>query len=212
MLGTHEPYLTAATGALAGVLASDAAERWAAEARGLAAHGVKELPVVPIAAGSSAPAIEAVIDRYNHANPRNLLFAVALLPDAPDEAAGVMAAPAAPAPTGDDPETILADVLRCHGGFVVPGLWRELAAFPHVLEPAWRAVRPLGAAPAVQDARAELRARARGPTAEIAVPEPRAMGMDAEEARSVHEILGWFAEGIAAMVVEIEYLRRLVRA
>jgi hypothetical protein len=209
VLGPYEPYLTAATDALAGVLSGPASAEFAAAARRRAAAATAEWRAGALCPGDRAADIGAMIERYNTANPRNLLFATALLPDSPREA-GVMAAAATPPPPHDDVESILEDIRIVHGDYVLPGLWRELAAHPHVLAPAWRAVRPLAGSPAFLEARAALTEQARAATADVRVSDPAAHGLRGDELQAVERVLAWFSDGIAAMIVEIEYLRRLV--
>jgi hypothetical protein len=117
------------------------------------------------------------------------------------------------APAGNlaDPEAVLVDIEEAHGGFVRPGLWRELSEFPEVLPAAWLAVRPLAELAAFQEARASILAAASEAVAGIEPPEPERLGLSAEAQRSIETILSWFTRGIAAMIVEIEYLRRVSR-
>lgn len=209
MLGVHESYLTAATESAGGLIQGDAGDAFAARARELAGQAALSFPAAPISLGADAEKINAMFDRYNRANPRNLLFARALLPDGPVDAGGVMGPREAGATNFADPEAVLADVEAAHGGFVKPGLWRELADFPVVLLEAWSAVRPLADAPAFQDARSSLLAAASSVAADVEPPDPLALGLGAEAASSIGAILSWFTRGIAAMIIEIEYLRQI---
>lgn len=210
MLGPYEAYLTAATDALADVLSGPAGAEFAELARRRAAETAERWPQVDLRAGDVAPDICAMIERYSTANPRSLLFAIALLPGPPPDA-GVMAAPAAPAPR-DDPAAILEDVRAVHGGRIVPGLWRELAAHRDVLVRAWGAARPLAGSASFHEAQVAIAGHARSATAGLQTPDPASHGLDADHWRAVEDILAWFGQGIAAMIVEIEYLRRLLAA
>lgn len=212
MLAVWEPYLTAATDALAGLLASDEAERLAVEAHaraGEAVAGLRESPAIPL--GPAGDEAIAILDRYKRANPRNLLFAQALLPTAPSAPGEVMGPPEHPPPQTDDPGPLLADILECHGGVVRPGMWRELAETPHVLGPMWRAARWFGGEESFQRARTAIAELAREAAGGIAAPDPRAHGLGADEVREVEATLIRFVRLITAMIVEIEYLRRIVR-
>lgn len=214
MLGVHEGYLAAATDALAGLLASDAAEQFCVQARRQPSRAASRLPAGSISLGASEGEVDALLERYARANPRSLLFARALLPAGPTDPGDVMG----PREVGDtpldasDPESILADVLDCHGGFVQPGAWRELAAYPEVLAQAWRAVRPLSDVPAFQETRGCIVAMATEIVGGLTPPDPLELGLSPEEVRSIQAILTWFTRGIAAMIVEVEYLRRIAHA
>jgi len=206
MLGVHEVYLRAATDAVAGLIAGEAGERFAAEARRGARTAAARMPPASIALGGDGEEITALFDRYNTANPRNLLFARALNPRGPTDPGAVMG-PSDREPAGADVESILAEVLDTHGGFVQPGMWRELAAYPEVLAPAWQAVAPLGRSPVFQEARSSITELAGSAAAAVSPPDAIALGLAPEEARAVEQILNWFIRGISAMIVEIEYLR-----
>lgn len=205
MLGRWPGYLAAATDALAPVLASPAAEAFARAARDRAA--ATPLPGAPVPAGDELPDVVAILERYNTANPRSLLFATALLPDAPAPA-GLMEPGAGPEVAG----ALLDDVRARHGGFVVPGVWRELAARPAVGATAWWQIRPLADAPGFHAARAAVRELALAETAGLAVPPLAGTHVAPEDRAEVERIVGWFAHGIPAVLVEIEHLRRLLRA
>lgn len=209
MLGTYELYLTAATDLVGELLASDAAEEFAVRARQRASRGVTGVPAARIPLGADADAVEALLERYNRANPRNLLAARALLRTGPLDPGGVMDPGIVTAPSAEDPDSILADVFEAHGGFVQPGLWRELADFPAILAQAWRAVLPLAEEPAFQETRAAIGELAAEATAGLNPPDPSDLGFDPGEVRSIEAILSWFHRGIAAMIVEVEYLRRI---
>lgn len=212
MLAVHEPYLSAATDALADLLASDRAEQFAAEARARARHGAAELPASPgIPLGPAKGDVGSILERYGRANPRNLLFAQALLPSAPTGLGDVIGAPSTPPPDTDQPETILADILETHGGFVLPGMWRELAAWPRLLGQLWSTVRAVTDVAQFQRARFSIVEPARAATDDVTSPDPTALGLGTEEVDEIERILDWFVQVITAMIVEIEYLTLMVR-
>jgi hypothetical protein len=92
------------------------------------------------------------------------------------------------------------DILMCHGGFTVPGLWRELAhGWPDLAERAWTEIRRLAQAPRFASGRDELVALAS--EARPAASFPRAVDPDVERT------VTWFAQAIPTMVLEIECLR-----
>ena len=208
MLGVHQEYLTAATQSVGELVGSDRGESFAAHARDIASQAALAFPEVSITPGADSEAIHSMFDRYNRANPRNLLFTRAMLPEGPRDAGTVMGASRDEPTSFAGPEEVVADVEAAHGGFVKPGLWRELAEFPAVLTESWLAVRPLAGLPAFQEARAALLDAASDTAAGVVVaPDPRELGFSDEEAASIETILIWFTRGISAMVVEIEYLR-----
>ncbi|MBK5116333.1 MAG: hypothetical protein JJE23_05360 [Thermoleophilia bacterium] len=209
MLGVHESYLAAAADSIEGLIEGGGGEAFAVGARGLAGRAAADFPAASIQLGREADPINAMFERYNRANPRNLLVARALLPAGPDDAGGVMG-PRENGPTSfADQEAVLVDVEAAHGGFVRPGLWRELAEFPEVLTEAWLAVSPLGDVPAFQDARASILSAATSAAADVDPPDPRELGLGGEAVRSIEATLSWFTRGISAMIIEIEYLRRI---
>lgn len=199
MLAVHEDYLAAVVDAAS----ATPAERRATYARrgvALAAEVARQLEPGPVSAGEDAGAIGAVLDRYNVANPAGMLILAALSDGL--EPARVLEAPL-PERAG---RTLQDDVLLCHGGFTVPGLWRELAhGWPDVAERAWTQIRSLAQAPRFAGGRNDLVA-----LASEAVPAtafPRA-GVDPE----VERIVAWFARAIPTMVLEIECLRLAITA
>jgi hypothetical protein len=204
MLACYERFLVEAVDALADALRGDRTECFAMAARALGAVAAERLDGPPIDPGADRAAILALIDRYNVANPRNLLFAVGLAGGRPPGAALPIMEPPLP-PARDD---LLADVEACHGGLTVPGLWRELAAWPEVAGTAWSHVRPLAGRPDFDRARTEILALARRTAGAAAAPEPAGLGYGPEDIAAIDEILAWFPRGISTMVVEIEYLRR----
>jgi hypothetical protein len=199
-LGCHEPFLTAAVDRLALVLEGATADRFGAAARGRGAAAAEALGLEPLPAGGARAEALALVERYNAANPRGLLFALALAGDAAGDGPAVMRPPL-PEPADDLP----ADVRACHGGVTVPGLWRELAASaPSLARAAWAQIRPLAGDERFASARRDvLRAAREAIAAAPAPPEP-----PAGERAAIDGILAGFIPTIAAMVVEIEILRR----
>ena len=154
MLAVHEDYLAAVVDAAS----ATPAERRATYARrgvGLAADVARDLDPGSVSAGEDTAAIQGVIERYNVANPAGMLILAALSDGL--EPARVLEAPL-PERAG---RSLLDDVLMCHGGFTVPGLWRELAhGWPDVAERAWTEIRSLAQAPRFASGRDELLALA----------------------------------------------------
>ena len=158
MLAVHEDYLAAVVDAAS----ATPAERRATYARRgveLAADVARQLDPGSVSAGEDTAAIQGVIERYNVANPAGMLILAALSDGL--EPARVLEAPL-PERAG---RSLQDDVLMCHGGFTVPGLWRELAhGWPDVAERAWTEIRSLAQTPRFASGRDELRgARVRGP-------------------------------------------------
>jgi len=193
MLALHESYLTAVVDALA----ATSAPRRAARARAcvaLAAGVATRLDPPPLDAGTDGPRVAALLDRYNVANPSGLLVLTALATGL-EPARGVLEPPLPPRAG----RSLNDDVLACHGGFTVPGLWRELAhGWPALAEQAWSEIRALAEAPAFGAGRAELIALAAGAIGPGELPAPPA---------EVERIVAWFARAIPSMVLEIECLR-----
>jgi hypothetical protein len=208
MLGRWPDWLAAAVDTIGPLLATREADAFATDARQRAASAA--LPGDAVHAGDDAPAVLAVLERYNRANPRSLLFATALDGGAP-RPRGLMG-PGAPdaSPWSGDPGGVLEDVRARHGGLVLPGVWRELAGWPDLLEAAWRQVRPLAAVPAFQHARTAVADLALAATSGTVAPSPADHGVPDADLAELATITGWFAHGIPAVIVEIEYLRRLV--
>lgn len=210
MLGVYGRYLAAAVEEAAPLIAGEAGARFAAEARRTSTEAVAGMSGSPLDAGADHAAVEALIDRYNEANPRNLLFVVAL---APQPAAPLTVMPVdlpQPPALADANDAILADVLRCHGGFTTPGFWRELAAWPDLFAAAWEAVRPLARDRRFHDARAAVRELAGAAAVEVVPPDPAALGYDSDDVAAIARILTFFEQAITSMVVEIEIVRGLL--
>ena len=185
-------------------------EAFAAAARRRGQVAAQRMPGGALDAGSAARDVRAVLDRYNVANPRNLLLVYALGGAGAGSAQtgpAVMRDPL-PAPAAD----LLEDVRACHGGFTVPGMWRELVAgWPDVAARAWRLVRPLAAEDELHAATGELIERGRELVGGLAVPDAAALGYGPADQAAIADILAWFRLGIPTMVVEIEYVRDRLR-
>ena len=123
MLGRHGPYLAAGVDAVLERADAPALERLAADGRAVGAAAAARLPGPALDAGREAPAVAALLERYNTVNPRGIAFVLALRGDTPRPPAPVLRAPLPPPVPG-----LLDDVRACHAGLTVPGLWRELAA------------------------------------------------------------------------------------
>ena len=153
-----------------------------------------------MSAGEDTAAIQGVIERYNVANPAGMLILAALSDGL--EPARVLEAPL-PERAG---RSLQDDVLMCHGGFTVPGLWRELAhGWPDVAERAWTEIRSLAQTRRFASGRDELVA-----LASEAIPATAFPRADADP--EVERIVTWFARAIPTMVLEIECLRLAITA
>jgi hypothetical protein len=201
MLAVHERYLAAVVDALA----ATSARRRAAHARACVEFAVRvaaELDPPALDAGTDAPRVAALLDRYNVANPSGLLVLTALAMGL-EPARGVLEPPL-PSRAG---RSLDDDVLACHGGFTVPGLWRELGhGWPALAERAWNQIRALAEAPRFGTGRTELVALAAGAIGPGELPRPAAV-LTGRDAAEVEPIVAWFACAIPTMVLEIECLR-----
>lgn len=206
MLARREELLVSAVGALEPLLAGGRAGRYAAAVRDRGGSAAARLPGGGLDAGDDGPELLALLERYNRANPLNLLFALALLPDEPAWTPAVMGPPPPRRPG------LLADVLACHGGFTVPGVWRELAHLPGPARRAWELIRPLAGSAALAAARDDVIELARAELATVTVPTAEQLGYGEADIAAVRDTLAWFPHGIATMVIEIEYLRLRVEA
>ncbi|QEC48403.1 hypothetical protein FSW04_13045 [Baekduia soli] len=203
MLGRHGPYLAAGVDAVLEHADASALEQLAADGRAVGAAAAAGLPGPALDAGREAPAVAALLERYNTVNPRGIAFVLALRGDTARPPAPVLRAPLPPPVPG-----LLDDVRACHAGLTVPGLWRELAAgHPAVAGQAWALVRPLAGDPALEAARDAVTDGARRLVAGVAAPDPAALGCDEDARREIAAILDWFVVAIPTMVVVIEILR-----
>jgi hypothetical protein len=204
MLARHELYLAAAVDALTGGIDASTRHAFAQRARGVTADALDAGGAggaVTLGTGGEHAEVVELLTRYHEANPRGMLVVRALARGV-RPATGVMSPPLPP----PAPE-LLADVRACHGGFTVPGMWRELhARHPAVALGAWPAVRELATTPGFDAARAAVMALADEAMATVTPPRPAELGADPTAVAEIEEILAWFSVGIPSMVVEIEYL------
>ncbi|MDO8309262.1 MAG: hypothetical protein Q7V58_13015 [Actinomycetota bacterium] len=155
--------------------------------------------------GPRAAGVSQAIGRYRAANPTNLLFSLAISGPTTTWQPGVMAPPLPP-PCAD----IWQDIRGCHGGPIVPGLWRDLAPWPDELRQLWRQTRLaadggdiLTARQPVLDAALDLLSDA-GLASDSGVLD--CLPPDAAMAFS------WFPVGVASMIVEGEFLHQLTNS
>ncbi len=195
-LAVHPAALAVAVGALPAVVEAARAEGFADEVVGLAGS-LTSAPQLRAVEESAAPA--AVVERYRRANPLNLLFAVSVL-GVEDPPLPVMV-PVLPPPLPQEDD----DILLCHGGSVLPGLWRELAAWPSWRSAAWSAIREDAAAGGLAAAHGAVMRLAGEHAATSAHPAVRDEVASLLPQDAVHD-LRRFAVVIAAMVVEAEWL------
>jgi hypothetical protein len=201
MLAVHEGYLAAVVDAL-GATSAPRRAAYAGACVELAARVAAQLDPPALDAGANAPRVTALLDRYNVANPSGLLVLTALATGL-QPARGVLEPPLPPR-AGRSLED---DVLACHGGFTVPGLWRELAhGWPALAERAWNEMRALAQAPRFATGRTELVALAADAIGPSELPRPAAV-LTGHDTAEVERIVAWFARAIPTMVLEIECLR-----
>ncbi len=206
-----ERYLADALDALAPLIGGADARRFAAATCARAAEAAAELDIPPLRLGSAKREVLAIIDRYNAANPRSLLFVTALSASAErnattvaEGASGVMEdVPHSAAPT--DTRPILDEIRVLHGDCTVPGMWRELSRFPAVLRQAWAALRHTPGQAAFAQAQADIAMLARAEVqCRLAAQLPTAQ-------QRTRNLLRHFKGVITAMIVEIECLRAAAR-
>jgi len=151
-----------------------------------------------------------LLDRYNRANPLNLLLTLLLAgPDAVlrDD---VMRPPLPDPPSGEGVDELLADIRACHGGVTVPGLWREMFGATGSARPIWESVRASAEEGHVVRSRDAVFDAARE-----AVPEQDHLTWLVEEhspqdRAGIDRIVGWFPSGISAMIAEIEIMKTVL--
>lgn len=211
LLADHERYLRAATDAFLGGRFYSVEEGGRA-ARRIGWDAAALIVDAPVCVGSAARPIRALIEAYNQVNPPSLLFTVFLAPE-PTSRFCVMEPPLPP-PPGHDGEALLADIEACHGGFNLPGFWRELAAgWPQHAASAWSLVRRLPAKAGFSRARAAVVSLATSSlttarTSRRVAPTPAEVGCSTAEAAEIARILSFYAIVIPTMIVEIECLRQ----
>jgi hypothetical protein len=207
LLGRHQRYLAAALDALfAGPLPD--VDTHASRTRRIGQAAAATLVRRPPRAQADAPAILALLERYNEANPRSLLVTTPLARDLA-RPSGVMESPLPAAPPGGDVDDVLADIRTCHGQFNLPGLWREFAhGWPGLLADAWLLVRALASASEFRSSRDAVLSLALETAAGCVAPSPADVGCDQREVLEINRILAWYQLVIATMIIEIECLRR----
>jgi hypothetical protein len=206
LLADHPTYLRLATESFLAQL-PDALDEHARAVRAVGASAAPALALSAWEVGPAAPSIAALIDSYNQVNPPSLLFTLSLS-RAPTIGSGVMEPPLPEPPPAADSEALLADIDVCHGGFKVPGFWRELVArWPRQAAFAWKLVRRLPENEGFARAREAVRLLALDKTPRGAVPAPSDMGCSRMEGEHIARILSFYAVVIPTMLVEIECLR-----
>ena len=203
LLADHESYLQSVLEAFLARLPGGVDEH-ARATRLIGARAAAALVEVPLPAGSEYQPIMELIDAYNQANPRSLLFTVFVARRA-SSPWRVMEPPLPAHAPGDD---LLADIKACHGGFMVPGFWRELAErWPGLAARAWSLVAPLAAGGPFAAARDEVHALAREAVVGSAAT-PEELGRTQTEANEIARIVSFYEIVIPTMVIEIECVRR----
>ncbi len=152
------------------------------------------------------PAVVDVVERYRRANPLNLLFSMSIMGAEARPTQSVMEPPLAPGP---GPEGIQQDILVSHGGFITPGIWRDLAPWPVSLQTLWLSTRAVA-----QDGRLALARNAVLDLAAAALCGTELKYLPARLApllpRSAVSDLAWFPIGVSSMIVECEWLHTLI--
>lgn len=164
----------------------------------------------PIDAGERLDDIRDLLEGYNRANPLTLLLTLLLAgPDAVlrDD---VMSPPLPVPPSGDGVEELLGDILACHGGVTVPGLWREMFRAPSSARPMWETVRASAEAGHIARAREAVFDAAR----EIVSDQDYLTGLvedqSPQDRAGIDRVLTWFPSGISTMIAEIELMKAIV--
>ncbi len=152
------------------------------------------------------PAVVDVVERYRNANPLNLLFSMSIMGAEARTTQTVMESPLGPAPS---PDGIQQDIIDSHGGFITPGIWRDLSPWPVSLQEFWLSTRAIA-----QDGRLVV--------ARDAVMERAAAVLFGSELEYLPAQIGsllprsalsdftWFPIGVSTMVVEGEWLHTLI--
>lgn len=206
LLADHDRYLRAAVDAFL-ERPPDGIEDHGLQVRRIASEAAAAMVDTPWQTGTSAQPIRALIDAYNQVNPPSLLFTLFLARE-PTCSFRVMESPLPAPPPGHDAEALLADIRACHGGFNVPGFWRELAAgWPEQAASAWELVRRLPERNGFARAREAVRSLALQTIAGGGAPAPAELGCAPDDAVELAKILSSYAVVIPTMVLEIECLR-----
>jgi hypothetical protein len=197
-MATHPAALAAAVAPLGSIVHLARQENFARRSQRLAA-GL--LAVDPSLQTLTPRGPRSVVERYRAANPLNLVFAVAVLGLGPAPRP-VMAPPLGP-PHADEDE----DIEACHGGVVLPGLWRELAPWAPWRSAAWSVLRAEAEAGHLRTAREEVLAAAADLVSRSPVGAAHKEVLPLLPPAVAAELRG-FPAVIASMVVEAEWLVR----
>lgn len=149
--------------------------------------------------------LRRLLHDYAKANAFGLLFSVALLGAPVRVYPGVLGAttPVTPAPD------LLADIVACHGGLILPGFWRDVTAIPDVGVPLWAAVRSHGREGHFARARLEILSVTEELPADSVIS-ATALKAGAAIPPDLMALLAWFPTGISTMIAEVEWLRERV--
>jgi len=150
-----------------------------------------------------------LLDRYNQANPVNLLLTLLLTGSDTVLRNDVMRPPLPDPPSRENVEEFLTDIWACHGYVTVPGLWREMFRAPDSARPIWQSVR----ASAAEGNVARCGDAVIGAALQ-SIPEEDYLtwlleGQPPQDRADIDRILNWFPSGISAMIAEIELVKTL---
>ncbi|MDP1878366.1 MAG: hypothetical protein Q8M17_12495 [Actinomycetota bacterium] len=173
------------------------------KARSLA---VAALPARAQGQGPRAAGVSKAIGRYRAANPTNLLFSLAISSPTTTWQPGVMAPPLPP-PCAD----IWQDIRGCHGGPIVPGLWRDLAPWPDELRQLWRQTRLAADGGDILAARQPVLAAAQDLLSDAGLGTRDGGVLDSLPPDAAMEF-SWFPVGVASMIAEGEFLDQLTNS
>ena len=197
-LAAHPAALEAAVAPLGSIVHLAREEDFVDRAQRLAARLFAVDPSVKTVA---PPGARSVVERYRAANPLNLVFAVAVLDVGPTPGS-VMAPPLGPSRVDENE-----DIEACHGGVVLPGLWRELAPSARWRSAAWSALRSEAEAGHLRTARDQVLAAAADLVSRSPVAAAHEQVLPLLPPAVAAELRG-FPAVIASMVVEAEWLVR----
>lgn len=207
-LAIYDRFLIACVDTASDALSGPQAKGFVTDAQACAAGYVREFQfpsLDPVVNGEKdRKAFVDLINRYNAANPCNILFALVLNQSRVGER--TVMARELPCEVAADP---LDEIYRSHGNFVIPGFWRELALSPNTFRRAWASVRPLAGTDSFKNAQLGVEHLARQRAAVLDIPNPAQLGYTEEECSDIERVLAWFKQAIPVMIVEMEYLRRL---
>lgn len=144
--------------------------------------------------------IEGLLRGYRAANPQNLLFSLSIVGVHEPEWPNVMSPPLPPA--NDD---IWEDIKDCHGGVLIPGVWRDMHPWPRELERLWHHTRVKALNDALCHAREAVRQFGVHVATETAI-ESIAQSVQDTLPTSAAKSFAWFPTGVSTMIVEVEWL------